>query len=457
MKSSILFFDVCNPAYIPLIKAVRERGFPIVMNACGLRNHLQETGVQLLPFEDFIQTDITSRVGKATDDVVTKLVQALRVPGMNSAFSSPLGDFLGHTGHEFFKKLSSLIGAEICSVEAFESLVPQCQVSLVVLGCDNSPVQRALVKAADRFKIPTLQLAHGIPTKSSYGVAGEMSDLYANFLAAFGEIHRMRLTENHVSRERIFLTGSPLWDSLYTQRVSISKEDACRVLGLDPGRPVVLFCTSGTNGSSPYFPGKCRNLFSLHRDVLQAVHRIGPEVQLLVRPHPNELGRARYSERDLEWLDQAYQQWAVTHHQVNVRLVRDKKIECIRAADVMITVPSNVISEAMILERPVITVPLLFKEDGTMSEEYEGTRVVRDKTQIYHVLKELLDRPSAREEIVKRQNAVMPDVNYGHDGKATDRVRGSCGKISNSDLDRPASISLAEPGAKTVANRLGCS
>jgi len=379
-------------------------------------------GIGVLALENFVTTHIQSKVQTATVDVVSNLLSAVQEPGVNNVFASSLGNFLSHTGKAFFEKLSTLIGSEILTIEAFESLVSQCPVSLVVLGCDNSPTQRALVKAADKRKIPTLHLAHGIPTKSCYGVAGEMGELYADFLAAFGEIHLNRLTENAASRKRIFLTGSPLWDPLYREGILMSKEHACRELGLKPDCPVVLFCTSGTNGSSPHFPGKCRRLFDLHQNILQAVHEVGSEVQLLVRPHPNEIGRAYYSNEDLQWLDQAYRRWAVTRHKVHVQLIRDRKIESIRAADLVIAVPSNVVSEAMILQRPVMVIPLTSGEYGCVSEEHQKTQVIRDKIQIYPQLKELLDSPSKREEIVKQQNALMPDINFGHDGKSTERV-----------------------------------
>ena len=452
MRKCVLFFDVGNPAYIPLIKAVGERGFTLIMNGTGLREQLQSSGLSILPFEGFVPAEIQPRVTATVRQIGEQLAKALEGPNIKGVFLSPIGDFLGYTGQAFFDQLFSLLGAEIWSIETFESLISQCHVSLVVMGCDNSPAQRALVKAAAGFKIPTLQLAHGIPGELNDGVAGEMSDLYSDFVAAFGQIHQTRLVENNISRERVFLTGSPLWDPLYTQEASISQEQARRLLNLDPNRPVVLFCTSYADGSSPYFPGMCRGLFDLHQAVLQAVCQVGPDVQLIVRPHPNELGRAKSSEKEISWLDQAYGDWSSKRHHLTVRLIRDNKIESIRAADLVMTGPSNLVYEAMILQRPVMVVPRLSEGEDTTIAEDQGVRVVRDQTQIPYVLKELLESPSVREEIVKRQNVALPEINHGHDGRATDRVAALVEKLAT--IPSTASSQPTVPSKETKALRI---
>lgn len=438
MKGRILFFDVSNPAYFSVIKAVSDRGFSLVMSGCELRDHLQRDGLDVLPFEEFVSPNVQTLMETTTREVMINVVQALQMSDLKQAFSSPIGGFLGHTGQEFFRDLSRLIGSEILVIEAFEALISRLEISLVVLGCDNSPTQRALVKAAESHKIPTLHLAHGIPTKSCSDIAGEMGELYARFLATFGSIHKSRLTENGVSDERMFLTGSPLWDSLYRDDALITKEQACRVLDLHSGHPVVLFCLSATSGASPYFAGTCRSSFELHKAVLHAVTLVGPEVQLVVRPHPNEVGRTAYSAVDLQWLDQAYLEWAEKQLPGKVCIVRNRKAECIRAADVVMSVRSNIMTEAMILQRPVIALPLIAEEDQTLGDEYKGTEHVHENAEIYPVLQMLIENQSRREEIVKRQNAVLPDVNYGHDGKAFERVASLVEQLANPTVSDPA-------------------
>ena len=81
-------------------------------------------------------------------------------------------------------------------------------------------------------------------------IAGEVTTLYSDYLAAYGERARDLMVEMGCDPRRIFCTGTPSWDPLFADDATLDPGEARRLLGLDPDRPVVVFLTSYSDGSS---------------------------------------------------------------------------------------------------------------------------------------------------------------------------------------------------------------
>jgi glycosyltransferase involved in cell wall biosynthesis len=422
MKDYILFFDVHHLQYLPLIRAVAAEGFTPIMNGGPLTDACRGAGLSVRSWEAYTPKDLQSRADGEINRLATELGQAIHDPQVRQAFAAPQGDFLSHICNPFISQLIQILYMEIAAIETCRALVRRQTPRLIVLGCDNSPSQRALVLFAAQTGIPTLQLAHGMLGPGWGRVAGEMHTLYSQYLATHGRRSRDFLVAQGNPPERIFLTGAPTWDELYRPDSRIDPLEARRRLGLDPHRPVALFTTSYVDGSSAFFAAIARRHHTIHDAVLRAVADIGGGVQLVVRPHPNEVGRVGLSPQQTASLDRAYVDFAADRYGLQVKLCRTHKIEAMRAAEVVVVIgQSSVIPEAMILERPVVLLPLFPKKPCTYTSA-DGIAIAEDDAQLPGILDHLLQHAGVREEMVSRQNAVIPDINHGHDGRASDRT-----------------------------------
>ena len=134
-----------------------------------------------------------------------------------------------------------------------------------------------------------------------------------------------------------------------------------------------------------------------------------------------------------------------------VHLSFDDKIEAISAADVVI-VPgqSSMIPEAMILQKPVVKVTLA-KDHETLYTEADGIIIVEETARLGEALAELINDPAAREAVVQRQNAALPELNFGNDGRATERL---ADLILDLAVRRAASLAATPPRkSSTPASR----
>ncbi len=447
MAKNILIYGLPYTDYLPLVRAIAGQGFNLFMSITPLTTAAEAAGVRFRRFEACITPEIEARAQQEVARISTGVLEIINGEMAHQAFSSPLGNFLPLTGQAFFNHLMPMLTMGIVLTEAVADLLNLGDLCLALLDCDNDCGQRTLVNYLKLQGVPSLHLAHGLYSKPQVHVAGELDRLNSDYLAVFGARARDNYLHSGNPPERVFLTGNPLWDPLYAPAARISTREARRRLGLDPDRPVVLFCSSYAEGSSAYFRHRAQRMFAVHEAIIEAVRQLGPQVQLIVRPHPTELRRAPIAPDDSNWVMQAYQRWLAQNGVPGVHLSGGHKIEAIRAADMVIVADqSSMIPEAMILQKPTIMLTLL-KDFDTTYTEADGIIVVDEKEQLAGVIDDLITSPSAREAMVQRQNAVLPELNHGHDGRATERVadlvrdlasRTPAGKAAK-QLSRPSS------------------
>lgn len=422
VKKNILIFSLHNPGYLPLMRSLADKGFNLIVNDTPLTWQMDAAGLEYHLWEKFITSEISAHAKSEMTRIGKNLLNNLAANLAMQAFASPLGNFIPITGREFFQQLGPLLGNQIIIMETLEHILNLMDLHLILVDCDNDYTQRILVNSAKRYGIPSLHLAHGIYSQPQVHIAGEADKLNADYIALFGARARDNFVGSGNPPERIFLTGAPLWDPLYKPEARVDARSARRQLGLDLYRPVVLFCTSYAEGSSAYFRFRAQRMQAIHEAVIQALAQIGPQVQLIVRPHPNELQRTTLSPEDRKWIGEAYLHWLGRYGISPVHLSFENKIEAIRAADVVIVADqSSMVPEAMILQKPVI-MPTLLHDFKTTYTEADGIIVVEEKARLGEALAGLIRDPSAREAMVQRQNVALPELNFGNDGRSTARV-----------------------------------
>lgn len=93
---------------------------------------------------------------------------------------------------------------------------------------------------------------------------------------------REAVTLHGVPAERVVVTGAQLFDRWFEARPSRSREEFCRMVGLDPTRPFVLYVGSSIFIAPDEVPFAEQWLSRLRGDANPAVASVG----VLVRPHP---------------------------------------------------------------------------------------------------------------------------------------------------------------------------
>ena len=90
------------------------------------------------------------------------------------------------------------------------------------------------------------------------------------------------VTLHGVAPERVAMTGAQVFDRWFVARPTRSREEFCRIVGLDPARPFVLYVGSSQFIAPDEVPFVERLLWSLRSSSEPSVANMG----VLVRPHP---------------------------------------------------------------------------------------------------------------------------------------------------------------------------
>ncbi len=152
---------------------------------------------------------------------------------------------------------------------------------VVVAGPANLPYSDELeyLKAAKALGIPTVIPVlswDNLTTKGLFHVRPDLMLVWnqAHYAEA-RRIHRM-------PADRLVITGSPFFDKWFEERGSSDRQAFCAKMGLDPGRPFLLYLGSSSNISQDE-TWLVRELnAALARDARPEIRNL----QVLVRPHP---------------------------------------------------------------------------------------------------------------------------------------------------------------------------
>lgn len=448
MRKAIVFHDTSwgGAAHVPLVDSVQRHGYlPIVKDYKADQSYLKmlrEQGVVCQNWDDFI--DDTFRVYAANESKrrVEQILAQLNDPALLQGFASSLGHFLTVNAEAFFNSLFGRVRDQICNIEALKRIAAQYEVSLIVMGFDFLDHARGMLAFAQKEGIPTLGLTHahvnndqsalyaamGLHPELDAGIMkaqslSHVSAKYADNLAVDGHVSAENIGFWTGDRDKVFVTGSIRADTFYKKIApdAVAQRKSRLALGLDPDRPVVLGCFSFSHGKEAFYANMSRYVEAYNRAVYEAVNAV-PGAQLIIRPHPTEMQHAHLEATYQQQIDQRFVDWLAEKGYKDFHLIRDHKEDAIHAADVVISdVQSSVISEMMIMGKPVICTSYLDPENTLLGAE-GCLLVVRELDQLGEVLMPLLQYPVLQEALVQRQSSAISRINYNHDGKAADRT-----------------------------------
>ncbi len=225
----------------------------------------------------------------------------------------------------------------------------------------------------------TVQIFHGVSFKN---LAVREKALRYDFLCLPGEYHAERYQKQGLVRpdaSAALITGFPKVDALVSPGGDAT---GVRELGLEPGRPTLLFAPTGDKHNALEIMG---------RDVIERIAGEG-RFNLLVKPHD-------HPKRDTDWFSEL-----ADLESSSLRLIRDFDVApYLRAADVLLTDASSVALEYTLLDRPILFLDTpkllerLKKRAPALDLETYGRKlgeIVRGPEDVVSAIDEALANPS---------------------------------------------------------------
>jgi hypothetical protein len=282
---------------------------------------------------------------------------------------------------------------------AARALLEQERPAVVLMTYETGPYQRALIVEARRLGIPTVAIMHGFISDMNNhymhtGVTAERLDPPAGFsvpdrTCVWGDFFRRVMTEQGNYRpEQVAVTGNWQYDQGFA--------------GLEPetagtaDERTVLVCTS--KQWSARFVQTC----------LDAIAVTGG-LRCLVKSHPLE--------------DPAEVQAVVdAESRVKVEVCEGSMLEALRRADIVVSLPSTVAYEAVLLDKPLVMVNTAHNPSFAPLVESGACVTLTETGSLGEVLGRLCGDEELKGELAEARAAFVSDCFYVRDGKAAERV-----------------------------------
>jgi hypothetical protein len=307
---------------------------------------------------------------------------------------------------------NNIFGYVAESIEMATRLIDEQRPDFILVSSEHGIIQKSIMVAGRLRKIPTMALQHGtigvihkgyLSWKGSISETGDIRSPFCPIpdkTAVFGPYYFDLLTRiGAYPPESVVVTGEPRYDALIKASRSYDRDAFCKKFGLDPSRKLVLVITE----SVPLQDGRM-----FLECVLRALKDF-PEVQIVVKPHPAEVG---------EWYRDVLKQEGVDAVILSKRADTN---EALFACDLLVASYSTVIIEATILGKLSVSAYLSKGKDPTPYFKEVSLRVYR-KEDISAAIRKALYDDKIKTALTQAGARFVFEHAYKMDGKATERV-----------------------------------
>lgn len=288
-------------------------------------------------------------------------------------------------------------------------------IRLLVMNEDLRALPRLAVHWARGAGIPSLHVSHSVLLGEPYTVHGR---IYADVVAVFGERGQQGYLDIGLDPARLRVTGNPCWDGYAEGRGRRTEIRAATLSrnGLKADMPVVVFGTTwaanlSALGDEGLYGSSLRNFLVACRSLRER----GIPVQAVIkdRPQNQDFGPARLRDLLAE----------VSLPPGSVLFTAEPASDWVLAADVLVSVDSNLSIEAMLAGVPAVN---LTSELGIFLgppfDADSGVAEAESAAGLADSLQSLLNDADYRQRQLAAMQRAAPFHNSGVDGQATGRV-----------------------------------
>lgn len=202
---------------------------------------------------------------------------------------------------------------------------------------------------------------------------------------------------------RVFVTGQPRFDQI--QQKKFNREYILKELGIPQNRGIVVLATQPLLGS--FWTEKERERFV--EVVVRAMDEF-PEEQLVIKLHPGEK------------MEEYQKILAKIGHNQAILCQDIDLYQLLHASHLLITIHSTVALEAMILDKPVITINLSGKPDPFPYAQSGAAIGVYKEEDLAPAIRKALYDLQTRKEMERKRKEFVQEHAYKVDGRASQRV-----------------------------------
>lgn len=296
-----------------------------------------------------------------------------------------------------------LLPEAVRNIEIARQIMETEKPACLILMDDMSPLERAAGIVAKSKKIPSIMVHSG-----AFGKKEPPIQQVADKVCVWGEMMRDLALKRKGDLDTFVITGNPGFDYQLNKLRELDKSPLYEDICLKSDKDVVIF-TSGAASSvvkDTFSPERREaDISAIYRAIKQL-----PGLQFVTKLHPAETP------------------------ELHLRLIKDLKLDNVKVvkfisvyyllsiSELLITFESTTAVEAMLLERPVITINMSGQPDVMPFASSGATIGVYKEEEIVPTIKAALCDENIRNSLAERRKEFIYKYAYLQDGKAASRV-----------------------------------
>ena len=274
---------------------------------------------------------------------------------------------------EFCKKRFSEI---LFFIDSLNQLIDKEDIKLVITLDDSQQIGRTATILCNKRKIPViLSLNTDInifhDEKRNWEVF-TLHKIYADKFAIYGNLAKQLCLIHNIDPEKLAITGNPRYDELFKRKIISNEKN-------------ILISLSGiasTAWSTFFSISLILTYEKMFREVLKSLAKY--EKNVIIKLHPTQDSVIDVQEIVNELLP-------------NAQIYKNANTyDLIAKSDVVISPPSSIITEALILDKPVFLFKFLTNDSGIPYEKYNAVLATENENEIDDKIRQILSDQEIR-------------------------------------------------------------
>lgn len=304
--------------------------------------------------------------------------------------------------NDFFDFCSNRFSEILFFIDSFHNLLDKENIKLLLTLDDSQPLERTSILICKQRKIPTV---FSLTTNLNIFHDGErnwkifmINKIFADKFTISGNLSKQICLDHKVELEKLIVTGNPRYDELFNHKSQLSDN-------------TILLCLSGLPGVAWSTFLSLSFILSYEKFIKAIFTSLSKTNQkVIIKIHPST---------DTSIID--------VNHLVS-KFLPDAKIyknantfELISKCDVIISPPSSVINESLILDKPVLMVKYLKNDSGIPYEKYDSLLSVESINDIDNKINQILFDTETREKLSLGRKKYL-EYAFSYQGNASNKL-----------------------------------
>ena len=280
-------------------------------------------------------------------------------------------------------------------IEYFNSIYKDYNVRAIAVASDVLRTGKIAVKTADLHNIPSITVQHGA-TGERAGRYG-FTPISSTRFACWGQSSKDALTSYKADSKKIIITGCPRYDSLVKKEDLKSKEFIYNLFNLKPEDKIIVYATNVMPEQELMFTTLFKSCNELN-------------LKLILALHPKD--------------KEEFYQNICTKNNWTLRINKEYStlFSLINYSELLVTKASTVAIEAMLFDKPIVTLNFTTAPDRMPYAKLGAALGVYKPEDLTNSIKLVLEDKKTQEKLKKSRDSFTYDYAYKQDGKATERV-----------------------------------